>query len=305
MQLPLAKIVVVSVYIGSLLLVHFRGRARLSFGRQLTDHSTFMAPINAVMYLFSKVPNKPFIPVEAFDELKVLQAHWQDIRDEALRLARQGDIKASAQYDDAGFNSFFKTGWQRFHLKWYADEPHPSAAASCPKTVALLQRLPTIKAAMFASLPPGARLVRHRDPFAGSLRYHLGLVTPNDDRCFIDVDGERYSWRDGQGVVFDETYLHYAENTTDAQRIILFCDVERPMRTRLAAAFNRFVGRVIVAGASAPNQDGDRVGGINRAFGTVQTWRLKAKALKARSRVTYYALKWAILGGAVAWWLTS
>jgi beta-hydroxylase len=303
MQLPLAKIIPIAVYVSSFLLVHFRGRTRLSAWRQLTDHSTFMAPINAVMYLFSKVPNRPYIPVERFDELKVLQAHWQDIREEALALARQGDIKASARHDDAGFNSFFKTGWQRFHLKWYADAPHPSAAELCPNTVALLQRLPTIKAAMFASLPPGARLVRHRDPFAGSLRYHLGLVTPNDDRCFIDVDGQRYSWRDGQGVVFDETYLHYAENTTDGQRIILFCDVERPLYTRMAGAFNRLVGRVIVAGASAPNREGDPTGGINKAFGTVQKWRLKAKALKERSRTTYYALKWLLLGGAVLWWL--
>ncbi len=28
---------------------------------------------------------------------------------------------------------------------------------------------------------------------------------------FIEVDGERYSWRDGEGVLFDETYIHYAE----------------------------------------------------------------------------------------------
>jgi beta-hydroxylase len=54
---------------------------------------------------------------------------------------------------------------------------------------------------MFAELPPGAKLNPHRDPYAGSLRYHLGLVTPNDDRCFIEVDGERHSWRDGQGVI--------------------------------------------------------------------------------------------------------
>jgi beta-hydroxylase len=305
MQLTLPKLITIAIYVGSILFVHFRGRTRLSLGRQLTDHSTFMAPINAVMYLFSKVPTKPFVAVEAFEELALLQSHWQEIRDEALALARQGDIKASARHDDAGFNSFFKTGWQRFHLKWYADAPHPSAAALCPKTVALLQRLPTIKAAMFASLPPGARLVRHRDPFAGSLRYHLGLATPNDDRCFIDVDGQRYSWRDGQGVVFDETYLHYAENTTDAQRIILFCDVERPLHTRLASAFNRLVGRVLVAGASAPNRAGDPTGGINRAFGTVQKWRLRAKALKARSKATYYSLKWALLGGLVLWWLWS
>ena len=37
---------------------------------------------------------------------------------------------------------------------------------------------------MFASLPPGATLVRHRDPYAGSLRYHIGLVTPNDPKCY-------------------------------------------------------------------------------------------------------------------------
>jgi hypothetical protein len=64
---------------------------------------------------------------------------------------------------------------------------------------------------MFAELPPGAKLNPHRDPFAGSMRYHLGLATPNDDRCFIEVDGERHSWRDGEGVIFDETYIHWAD----------------------------------------------------------------------------------------------
>lgn len=52
---------------------------------------------------------------------------------------------------------------------------------------------------MFATLPDGSRLPRHRDPYAGSLRFHLGLATPSDDRCFIEVDGQRYSWRDGEG----------------------------------------------------------------------------------------------------------
>ncbi len=79
---------------------------------------------------------------------------------------------------------------------------------------------------MFAMLPPGSTLTLHRDPYAGSLRYHLGLDTPNDDGCTIVVDGERYSWRDGEDVVFDETYLHWAENTTQKDRIILFCDIE-------------------------------------------------------------------------------
>ena len=82
------------------------------------------------------------------------------------------------------------------------------------------------------ALPPGGVLTLHRAPYAGSLRYHLGLVTPNDDNCAIIVDGQRYSWRDGEEVVFDETYLHWAENKTDKDRIILFCDIERPIRRR-------------------------------------------------------------------------
>ena len=85
-----------------------------------------------------------------------------------------------------------------------------SAAQKCPRTVELLNQIPSIKAAMFASLPPGARLVRHRDPYAGSLRYHLGLRTPNSDQCRIFVDGEMYSWKDGEAVMFDETYIHRA-----------------------------------------------------------------------------------------------
>ena len=46
---------------------------------------------------------------------------------------------------------------------------------------------PSIEAAMFTMLPPGGELGAHHDPFAGSLRYHLGLVTPNDDACWIEV----------------------------------------------------------------------------------------------------------------------
>ena len=95
--------------------------------------------------------------------------------------------------------------------------------------MAILKTLPKVKAAMFAELPPDGQLNPHRDPFAGSLRYHLGLSTPNDDGCHIIVDGEPYSWRDGESVVFDETYVHEAYNKTQQNRIILFCDVERPL----------------------------------------------------------------------------
>ncbi|EMU9290190.1 aspartyl/asparaginyl beta-hydroxylase domain-containing protein, partial [Acinetobacter baumannii] len=249
-----------------------------------------------LMYIFSKVPNQPYIDTQHFKDLKVLDENWEMIRDEAKALYDQGGIKASSTYNDLGFNSFFKTGWKRFYLKWY-ESSHPSAAELCPKTTALLKTLPTIKAAMFTELAPDSRLVRHRDPYAGSLRYHLGLITPNDDRCFIDVDGERYSWRDGQSVVFDETYIHYAENKTDQNRIIFFADVERPMKVKWMERFNHWFGRNVMTAASSPNETGDQTGGLNKAFGYVYQIRIKAKALKAKNRKLYYFLKWFLMLG--------
>lgn len=293
------KIILVLLFVASVLYVHFRGRVRHKFSRQLKDHSTFLAPINALLYLTSRLPSKPYHATDNFPELKVLQENWQQIRVEGLNLMELGRIQKSDQYNDAGFNSFFKTGWKRFYLKWYGDS-HPSAQSLCPLTTELLASIPTVKAAMFAELPPGARLVRHRDPYAGSMRYHLGLATPNDPGCFIEVDGERYSWRDGEGVIFDETFIHYAENTTEQNRLILFCDVERPLRFAWATAFNRWFSRKVMAAAASPNSDEDQTGGINRAFAHLYQIRVKGKALKKRSRVLYYGVQWLLLALVVA-----
>jgi beta-hydroxylase len=150
---------------------------------------------------------------------------------------------------------------------------------------------------MFASLPPGARLVRHRDPYAGSLRFHLGLITPNSDQCYLVVDGERYFWRDGEAMMFDETYIHHAENTTQLPRVILFCDVERPLRSGAVAAVNRWFARNVMKASATQNVEGEPIGGLNRMFGGFYKLRARAKALKARSRASYYVLKWALLGG--------
>jgi beta-hydroxylase len=173
----------------------------------------------------------------------------------------------------------------------------PSAQLQCPKTVALLKSIPSIKAAMFASLPPGATLVRHRDPYAGSLRYHIGLVTPNDPKCFIDVDGERYYWKDGEPVMFDETYIHYAANETDHQRIVLFCDVERPVHTKLVQLFNHCFGRYVMSAASSQNVEGEKVGFVNILFKYFYHLRAQAKKLKAKHRSVYYIGKWVLILG--------
>jgi beta-hydroxylase len=288
----------------SILHIHFRGKVRLPFGRQLFDHSSFMAPINIFMHLFSRVPNTPYVPVSDFPDLAPLQQNWEVIRKEAENLMALKKIKAAEQNDDAGFNSFFKNGWKRFYLKWY-DASHPSAERLCPETYKLLQGIPSVKAAMFAELPPGGKLNQHRDPFAGSLRYHLGLATPNDDRCFIEVDGQPYSWRDGEGVIFDETYIHWAINGSESDRIILFCDVERPMRWRWMQGVNRWLGRTMMTAASSPNETGDQTGLVSKLFRISYVMGQYRRRYKAWNKTAYKVTKVGLIVGiaALVYWL--
>ncbi|MBN3759258.1 aspartyl/asparaginyl beta-hydroxylase domain-containing protein [Burkholderia sp. Ac-20365] len=286
-------------FISSASYIAMRGKIRFPFWRQLSDHSTFLAPLNAIFYVFSTLKRGAYIDTSSFPELSSLKENWQTIRDEALAISAAQKISAGGNYNDIGFNSFFKTGWRRFYLKWY-DHPHPSAQALCPVTTRLLQEIPTVRAAMFAQLPPGASLVRHRDPYAGSVRYHLGLVTASSPGCYIDVDGEQYYWRDGEVVMFDETYIHYAKNETEISRIVLFCDIERPMRYRWVTALNRVFSNIVLRAAASPNETGDRTGFLNHAFKYIYTVRRWGKRIKAWHRPTYYAVKWVLFASIFA-----
>lgn len=295
------KYVVLLIFIGCACYVHWRGNVRHSWARQIGDHSTFMAPFNSLMYMFSAVPtHEPYLDVNQFPDLKPVREQWEMIRDEGMKLFDEGYIKAAAGYNDIGFNSFFRTGWKRFYLKWY-DDFLPSASQLCPRTAELLAGIPSIHAALFAILPPGGKLVLHRDPYAGSLRYHLGLVTPNSPDCRIVVDGKPYFWKDGEDVVFDETFMHYAENKTDVTRLVLFCDIERPLNNPIIRAFDRVFGRPLIRAAATQNVPGEHVGVLNHIFGVAYRVRLVGKRIKAWNRSVYYITKWMFFGGILYW----
>jgi beta-hydroxylase len=298
MNVPLlvTELSLAGLLVASASYVHFRGKVRHKFGRQLLDHSTFMAPYNTLVYLFSGTKNKPILDRQDFGHLDPLRDNWETIRDEVKVLYDEGHIKRSEKHNDVAFSSFFKRGWKRFYLKWY-DDVLPSARELCPKTVALVQSIPEVNAALFAMLPPGGKLGEHRDPFAGSLRYHLGLITPNSDDCRIYVDGEAYAWRDGQDIVFDETYIHSVRNDTDQVRIILFCDVARPIRNPVVRGINRFVTNHLVKATSTQNEATEKVGLLNRMISPVFMLRDAFQRMKKWNRKVYYATKYAILLG--------
>jgi beta-hydroxylase len=281
------------LYLACVCYVHFRGNVRLRFGRQLTEHSGIFSPFNVLMYAFSAAPRTPILNVKDFPELAPLRENWKTIRDEALALQGAGEIDYAEKHNDLAFVAFKKRGWKRFYLKWYHDFL-PSAQELCPRTVALVRSIPSINAAAFTMLPPGKKLGKHRDPFASSLRYHLGLSTPNSDKCLIWIDGQPYSWRDGEDIVFDETFVHWAENETDQTRIIFFADFTRPLHTPVLRGLVRFLNRYGFRITRSHNRVDEARGSLNHLTPIIFAIKYFFLDLKSRRRRLYYAGKYAL-----------
>jgi len=295
--LPFLVIATALVVCSMTYVYRYRGTLRYASLREYMRKAwPVFAPFNCLLYIFTKPrARRVFMDLHDFPELSHLQESWPVIRAEVLQLHEQGyfsktcDPNSPASFD-IGFRTFFKYGWSKFYLRWYG-HTHNSAIALCPNTVALLQGMKSVNGAMFSVLAPGAKLTRHLDPLAVSLRYHLGLATPNSDACFIEVDGQRHSWRDGQAALFDITYLHHARNDTNEPRLILMCDIERPMNIfgRIINFFYKGLARLTVV----PNIEGDKQGFANRVFSSVAPAFARSKALKTTNRKLYTVIKYA------------
>jgi beta-hydroxylase len=94
--------------------------------------------------------------------------------------------------------------------------------------------------------------------------------------------------------MFDETFIHSAENATETNRIILFCDVERPMKYSFMTAMNRWVSHHIVKASATQNVDGEQVGVLNKMFGGLYEIHLFGCRIKEWNRRVYYALKYSL-----------
>ena len=285
-----------SFVLGSVTYVYlYRGKARYTnLGEYLSKGWPIFSPFNCILYMLTQTrARQPIIDMDNFHELDEIQKNWKTIREEVLSLYQQRYFEQTTQSEsqasyDIGFRTFFKYGWSKFYIKWYG-YTHDSAKKLCPNTVRILEQIPSVNGAMFTVLPADAQLTRHLDPIACSLRYHLGLDTPNSDDCFINIDGVSYSWRDGKALLFDETYPHYARNDSDHCRLILMCDVERPMN---------FIGRFInlcfkglMRLTVVPNIEGDKRGFANILFSGLAPVNKKMKALKQTHIKLYKLIK--------------
>lgn len=171
----------------------------------------------------------------------LLETHWQSIRDELLRFLQQAQpLPRLHEIDPANHKISFAAGpaWNTIILKAY-DGWFIENCQQFPQTVALLRGVPEVSTVLFSILQPGACIPPHTGKFSGIYRYHLALQVPRQsEQCYLELNQQRYYWTEGEGVLFDDTYLHSVRNTSDEPRAVLFLDIKRnsPLCYRQAQA---------------------------------------------------------------------
>jgi beta-hydroxylase len=191
----------------------------------------------------SRVPNVPVFDRALFPWMKDLEDNWQDIRAELENVLRyREDIPRFQDVSPDQYRISPDDMWKTFVLFGFGFRASLNCEL-CPKTTALLQKIPKLQTAFFSILAPGKHVPKHKGVTKGFVRCHLGLIVPKKrEKCYMDVGDVRCVWEEGKAFVFDDTFPHEVYNDTDEERSVLLIDVERPMTRQ-----GTFVSRIAMS----------------------------------------------------------
>jgi ornithine lipid ester-linked acyl 2-hydroxylase len=178
----------------------------------------------------SLVPNDPVLDVRDFAWTELLRAEWQAVRDEALAVALRGRAAPSLATISPDHRAIAEVDMWRSFFLWGYGYRIDENADRCPRTAALVERIPGLNSAFFSILAPGTHIPDHRGVTKGLITCHLGLIVPRDGDVRMRVGDRVVRWAEGETLVFDDTYSHEVWNDTSGTRVVLLVQFERPLR---------------------------------------------------------------------------
>jgi aspartyl/asparaginyl beta-hydroxylase (cupin superfamily) len=200
---------------------------------------------DALFYRWSGGENRPvFFDVErTIPELRRVDEAYDAIREELLAILPErpripryhrldGEQTAISKDDVGAWRTFFVS------LHWAGDEL--ATRARCPNAALAVEGIPDFLQAFFSILEPGTPVPPHNGPALTYLRYHTAFIVPRERPPTIRVREERYTWKEGESVLFDDSWNHEVFNESEEMRVVLVVDVLRPMPWPLST-FNRFL----------------------------------------------------------------
>lgn len=178
--------------------------------------------------------------------LKELKNNWEVIRDELDALPLDVFISdkvrpvnewegsdilneiisefSSGKHGRVHGTEYLKDTWISWPFIWEGNVV-PGNCLKCPKTYELLSQINGIYVAGFSLMKGGVKIQEHCD-FVGKnykFTYHLGLKCPKG--CYLhhhtlgDIEEE-----DGKHIIMNARFPHWAENTSQEDRVILYIE---------------------------------------------------------------------------------
>lgn len=189
------------------------------------------------MFYFPGLAQRPFFERTAFDWVPAVEAATDAIRAELQGLVDHGGdrfgpyVTASADRPPPNNPLLDKPDWGAAWL-WKNGRVAEGMDDLCPETLAALARAPRpmipnrAPMALFSRLTPGTHIQPHHGMLNTRLICHLPLVVPGG--CALRVGGETRAWREGEMIIFDDSFEHEAWNRGPSDRTILLFEIWRP-----------------------------------------------------------------------------
>lgn len=193
---------------------------------------------------FLYVPDLPaprYFERALFEWIAPLEAASAGIRAEAEAVLQQADaLQPFLSFDSAEQVGQYlgsadtPPAWDAYFF--YRDgRRYDAHHLRCPLTSATLEALPLVRIRehapeiCYSVLAPGTHILPHTGVSNLRVVVHLPLIVPAD--CAIEVAGQTHAWREGEVVVFDDSYEHQAWNRGGERRVILLMDTWNPYLT--------------------------------------------------------------------------
>ena len=189
-----------------------------------------------------------------FPDARKFVGAWRDIRDEARRVAEE--LASVPRFheimrEQTAISANDGRDWRMLILKAYGID-NPPNMAKCPQLASIVASSPDVLSASISFLSPGKHVPAHRGPFRGVLRFYLALSMPTaaDGRpgAVLRIADSDYRLKDGEFLLWDDTYTHEAWNNSDGVRMVLLLDVRRRRMPIDMEIFSRILMAIVQVG---------------------------------------------------------
>jgi len=193
---------------------------------------------------FPDLPAAPVLDRALFDWIPALEAATDAIRGE-LEALLPGSAGRERVFDSTLLERDNLRGtrgapaWNGYYFYRHGVRREENCSR-CPATTRALDALPLSRVrehgpeVLFSVFAPGTHLLPHHGVTNTRLVGHLPLIVPAG--CALRVADVEHAWREGEVVVFDDTFEHEAWNRSGSPRVVMIFDLWNPHLTPVECA---------------------------------------------------------------------